>query len=245
MIDPVDRIPKVIIGNPETKGIAFDFIPNYHPYFTPNVTLRNGRVYYGEIPLHLSAQEQFLLTRCDGCHSVYALTMDFAQAFQLADRDEAAVLVFDRLKWGRSLGLIRRDNAFGPDGLFIRIRQFKTDECEERRWFYLPPFAQRVLTLASGAFSCREIAAQIRSEFESGTHQYPGLEELEQSTVEDTVVETCQFLIGIGVVAWIDDEENRQKRLTEFLEQSMKTIGGATYDHERSSGQDSGRVSVS
>jgi hypothetical protein len=207
--------------------------------------LQNGRVYYGEIPLQLSAQEQFLLARCDGCHSVYALTMDFAQAFQLAERDEAAVIVFDRLKWARSLGLIRRDNAFRPDGLFIRIRQVKPEGTEERRWFYLPPFAQRVLTLASGAFSCREIAAQIRSEFESGTHQYPGLEELEQSTVEDAVVETCQFLISIGIVAWIDDEQSREMRLTAFLEQSMKTIGGATHDHERSSGQDFSRVSVS
>lgn len=235
MIDLVSCIPKIIIGNPETRGISFDIIPNYRPYFAADVTVRDEQIYYRGILISLSAHEQFLLSRCNGYHTVYAMTMDFAREFQRVDREDAVAIVFDRLKWARSLGLVKRDNAFGPDGLFIRIRQLLDSGSEERRWLYLPPFAQRALTLASGAFSCREIAAQICSEFELGTHQYLGLEGLEKSIVENAVVETCQFLISTGIVAWIDDEDSRQRQLAEFLKQSMNTIGGTTHDNERSS----------
>src|SRR5271165_2601141 len=105
MTDPRSRIPKVIIGNPETAGIAFDFIPNYCPYFVPNVSARNQHIYYGDTLLHLSDQDEFLLSQCDGTHSVYALTNDLARAFPTADFEDAAVQTFNRLKWARSLGL--------------------------------------------------------------------------------------------------------------------------------------------
>lgn len=209
-------IPKVIIGNPEVKDVAYDIVPNYRPYFAPEVAHEAGSIYYGGRALSLSARDYFILSRCDESRTLYDIIADFAAAFSLSIEDSARH-VFSRLKWARSLNLVKRDNRFTDDGLLVRIRQLGADAAADRRWIYLPPFAQRVFTLCSGAYSCAEIAAKIHAEAEARDGQA-----VDRPMLLRAVVETCLFLERERAIAWIDDEDQRKARLEEFLEKAKE-----------------------
>ncbi|HEY6740150.1 MAG TPA: hypothetical protein VI076_15005 [Actinopolymorphaceae bacterium] len=211
-------VPKVIIGNPETKGIAYDAMPNYRPRLAPRVTIHPQELRYDDRPLPLDAENDFLLRRChpERTSPVSRIVEAYAEHFGL-DLDDAMVDAYARLKWARSLGLVHRDNRFTDDGLFLRIRRLRDDGTEDRRWVFLPPFTQRVLELASGSFSCREIAATIAAERSAGTTA-----DLPHDVLERAVLECCRRLVAEQIVAWIDDEDSRARRLEEFLAEDRR-----------------------
>lgn len=211
-----DSIYKVIIGNPETKDIAYDFLPCYYPNLGKHVSVQVDQVYYDDVCLTLTAQDHFLLTQVDGKHSVASLIEAFARKFDLPI-EEATSVVFARLKWARSLCLVIRENTFATaDGIYIRMRSV-TEGGEHHQTLYLPPFAFRVLELASGSYSLREIAQRLHDEAaETGKYS-----RMEVEKTEAAVADVLRFLIDYEIVAWIDDEQSREKRVTEFLHQSV------------------------
>jgi len=115
------------------------------------------------------------------------------------------------------LDLVKRDNRFTDEGLYLRIRRDDGAGGERHRWIFLPPFAQRVLGLCSGAYSCREIAAVMRAE-------RPAMPvwDISDETLTPAIIACCLALEREGVVAWIDDEVTREARFEAFIRQESE-----------------------
>jgi hypothetical protein len=151
-----------------------------------------------------------------GALTLAAIVGLYAEAFGL-DEDTAAAETFPALKRARMLDLVKRDNRYTDEGLYLRIRRDDGAGGERHRWIFLPPFAQRVLGLCSGAYSCREIAAVMRAERPSVP-----VRGIPDDALTPAIIACCLALEREGVVAWIDDEGAREARFEAFLRQELE-----------------------
>jgi hypothetical protein len=215
--DLTERIPKIVIGNPGAQDrLGWDIIPNWRPRLALGVTVDNdNRV----VPLTgraftVSAEFGAVLRMCDGrtfweiCQACH-VTLDLAAATEHAAR---------HVKAGRVLGLVKWDFTLdNRDGAFFRRRRLG-DGPTGHDWFLVPPFTKRVFDLCSGAYSCRELAAELAAETGRDSDRVLG-----------AVLRSCRTLIDIGVVDWVDDTELRAERLASIARRYTKTdTEGAT-----------------
>lgn len=213
-MDVSSLIPKVIIGNPESRGMAYDFIPDYRPFLHAETSQdEHEQFYYQGRLLPLAIADRRLLSLCDGRRSVFHVCREWANLTGL-DVHDGVAKGFERLKWARGHGLVVRDNAFTTEALFLRLRELQADGSERVQWLYLPPFAYRVLTLCSGSFTCTEMARIISSEQEGPTA--PSALAASVQKVQQVV----EVLIDHRVATWLDDSTRRRRRLEALFDVS-------------------------
>lgn len=211
------QIPKLVIGNPEKAGLAVDRISEYYPYRAPGVEYRSddNAIYYQEKKIAFRPGDLFLLAQCDGKTPLFQIIRRYVERFDL-NFHAASVGVFIRLKFFRTLNLVKRDyRPWYETGVYLRIRRMLTDGTEEKRWLYLQPLAKRVFELCSGAYSCREIIEILTNEQARQTLT---------TKLEEDVLTTCNTLIAHGIAEWIDDDEARRQRLQVFLEEGEEAV---------------------
>jgi len=210
--DLSSRIPKILIGNPGEQGrLAWDLIPNWRPrlaagfHLDRDNDLRRSDGRRVAVPSGLAR----LLVLCDG-RTFWNLVQALNTSGDLvATIEDAAV----KVKAGRVLGVLHwhfmLDNR---DGVFLRRRVLGQGP-EGHEWFYLNSFTKAVFDLCSGAYSCRQIAELLAPAIKRPT-----------ALLLPQVVDTCQTLIHVGVIGWIDDEELRARRLEDFTG-NLESVG--------------------
>lgn len=203
--DLAARIPKILIGNPgEQAQLAWDLIPNWRPRLTAGFSVEDGTLYAPDgralsVPRELTR----VLALCDG-RTFWDIVQNLCAGGDLVPVIEEAAA---QVKAGRVLGVLHWHFVFaGRDGCFLR-RRVLGEPPAYHDWFYLSSFTRAVFDLCSGAYSCHQIAGML-----APVSRQPA------PAVLSRVIDTCQTLIRIGVVGWIDDERLRARRLAEFAD---------------------------
>lgn len=211
-----ERIPKIVIGNPGAQDrLGWDVIPNWRPRLAPGVRVGPDDTVAAPDAVTFGVPSEFgtALRLCDGrtfwdlCTAYHAATeaVDLAVA-----TDDAAQYV----KAGRVLGIVKWDFLLrNEDGAFFRRRPLGGGPAGHD-WFFVPTFTKNVFDLCSGAYSCREIAAELADR--TGR---------DRTRMLGAVLRSCRTLIDIGVVDWVDDTELRAARLTALAGRITETKG--------------------
>jgi hypothetical protein len=202
--DLTERIPKIVIGNPGAQDrIGWDIIPNWRPRLAPGVTVdRNNRVVAGAAGAFIvPADFGTALRLCDG-RTFWEICQAWHADNPAADTAHATEDAARHVKAGRVLGLVKWEFTLdNRDGVFFRRRRLG-DGPTGHDWFFVPSFTKEVFDLCSGAYSCRELAAELA-----------GRTGREPNRMLGAVLRSCRTLIDIGVVDWIDDTILRSERL--------------------------------
>lgn len=224
--DLAERIPKIVIGNPGAQDrLGWDVIPNWRPRLAPGVRIGpdDTVVAPGSAAFGVPSAFGTALRLCDGrtfwelCTAFHAATaaVDLATAVDLAAAtDDAAQYV----KAGRVLGIVKWDFVLrNEDGAFFRRRPLGGGPTGHD-WFFVPAFTKDVFDLCSGAYSCREIAAELADR--TGR---------DRERLLRAVLRSCRTLIDIGVVGWVDDTELRAARRSALAGRFTETRGATVW----------------